>query len=181
VAEPKPVSEKPNLVAVAADPQAEARPESGAAPQASAGAAAPQAAKAAPASGQATPASGAPKQQKGQATPASGAPKQQKGTRWGMWLLVLLVAAGGVTAWVQTQRLTRAEGRVTALSEQVLGLQSQLSAANTQIHTYEMQRGQVREAVSDIAQRVLMLNELVGGANPPAATPGAETEAETAP
>lgn len=176
MAEPKPVSEKPNLVAVAPEQTAEDRPESaakppagGPAPKAAAGDAASQAPKATPAPGK--------------AAPASASPKPQKGARWGMWLLVLLVAAGGVTAWVQTQRLTQAEGRATALSEQVLGLQSQLSAANTQLHTYEMERGQVREAVSDIAQRVLMLNELVGGSSAPGSSsaPPTTPEVESAP
>ena len=64
---------------------------------------------------------------------------------------------------------------MTALSEQVLGLQAQLSAANTQIQTYEMQRGQVREAVSDIAQRVLVLNEMLGGPAGPVAGPETPT------
>jgi hypothetical protein len=89
-------------------------------------------------------------------------------------LLVALVAVTAITTWVQSQRLDRAEARANALSEQVLGLEAQLSAANTQIHTYKLERGQVREAVSDITQRVLVLNELVGGATEAAPPPGAE-------
>ena len=148
MAEPKP-AEKANLAAVP-------EPKPGAAPKPA------QTPKAAPAAAKASPAA-APARQ-----------KKQQGTRWGLWLLVVLFLAAGVFGWYQTQQLTAAEGRITALSEQVLGLEAQLAAANLQIHTYEMQQQQVREAVSDLSQRILLLGELVGG--PAEVSPPAEPE-----
>ena len=158
MAEPKPSSEKPNLVAVPGEQKTGSKPESQAPPSAGNS----QAARTSP-----TPT---------KASPSPAAPRERKGTRWVTWLLLLLLGVAAVTAFVQSQRLAGAEQRATALSEQVLGLEAQLSAANTQIHTFEMERGQVREAVSDIAERVLLLNELVGGPLVPAAVPQVQVE-----
>jgi len=100
--------------------------------------------------------------------PAPPQPAEQKrGSRLGLLLLLLVAVAAGVAALVQTQRLQDANARAGALSEQVIGLEAQLSVANTQIATYEMQRGRVREAVSDLSERVLLLGELVAGDGTP--------------
>jgi hypothetical protein len=147
VAEPKPASEKPNLIAVPSEPRTGSdAPSAGSTP---------------------SPARPAP-------LPAN--PQEKKGPPWGLWLLAGLLAVATVVGWVQSERLAQSEARVTALSEQVLGLEAQLSVANTRIHTFEMERGEVREAVSDIAQRVLLLSELVGGPTEPAAAPEAASE-----
>jgi hypothetical protein len=74
---------------------------------------------------------------------------------------------------VQTQRLDLATARATALSEQLIGLGAQLSAAHTQLATYEMQRGQVREAVSDISLQVMLLQEMVADDTSPPGPPKA--------
>ena len=95
-----------------------------------------------------------------------------KRSRLGLWL-ALVAAAAAVAALVQTQRLDLVTARATALSEQVIGLEAQLSAANTQIATYEMQRGQVREAVSDISLRVMLLQEMVADDTSPTGPPEA--------
>ncbi|MGH0031130.1 MAG: hypothetical protein ACQGVC_15150 [Myxococcota bacterium] len=114
------------------------------------------------------------------AAPQAQEKEQEKGTRWGLWLLVALLVGVGAAAWIQTERLTTAEGRITALEDQVVASQAQLSAANLQIQTFEMERAQVREAVSDLSERVLLLNELVGGPSPVAPPPEAAPEAAPA-
>ncbi len=98
----------------------------------------------------------------GRATPAqTAAAAEPKRSRLGLRLLTLGAIAAAVAALVQTQRLQEVTARATALSEQVIGLGAQLSAAHTQIASYEMQRGQLREAVSDISLRVLLLGEML--------------------
>ncbi len=105
----------------------------------------------------------------GKATPAQTAPAAEpKRSRHGLWLLALVAIAAAVAALVQTQRLALVTAHATSLSEQVTGLGAQLSAAHTQIATYELQRGQVREAVSDISLRLLLLQEMVADEASPA-------------
>ena len=94
-----------------------------------------------------------------QGAPASGEPEKRSNTA--LWILVVVALAIGVFGLHQTQQLEAAQAKNAALSDQVVGLEAQLSAANTQISTMEMQRGQVREAVSDLSERVLLLSELV--------------------
>ncbi len=108
----------------------------------------------------------------GKATPAQTVPAEPKRSRLGLWLALVAVAAA-VAALVQTQRLDLATARATALSEQVIGLGAQLSAANTQIASYEMQRSQVREAVSDISLQVMLLQEMVADDTSPTGPPEA--------
>ena len=94
----------------------------------------------------------------GRASPAAAPAQKRGGSPLLVWLLVL---AASVAALVQTQRVEQAGARIETLSDQVIGLEAQLSAAITQVHTLEMQRGQVREAVAEISESVLLLNELV--------------------
>jgi hypothetical protein len=101
----------------------------------------------------------------GRATPARAA-EASKRSRGRLWLLLLAFLVATASVFVQSQRLAESQAVASALSEQVTGLQAQLAAAHTQIATYELQRSQVREAVSDLWDRVLLLGELVGRDSP---------------
>lgn len=92
--------------------------------------------------------------------PPAGAPSEPQRDRRGrifMWLfavavVLLLLAFYGLSA--QTRR-------VEALSGQVEGLELQLSAANAQLRSYDMQLELVRESVVDVLQQMSVLHELV--------------------
>ena len=108
-----------------------------------------------------------------ESTPARTAKQKRKGSSTGLWLLAALALCLGVFALWQNQQLTQASERIVTLEDRVLGLGSQLSAAHTQIQTYEMQRGLVRDAVTDISDRMNVLREMVG-AGPALATDATE-------
>ena len=113
--------------------------------------------------------------------PRSGS-QQRKGSNTGLWILCVLALALGTFALWQSQQLTQANDRIATLEDRVLGLDSQLWAAQTQIQTYEMQRGLVREAVTDISDRMNALREMVGAGPAVASALEAEPVApETAP
>lgn len=92
---------------------------------------------------------------------AAAAPPRRRGRLPLVWLLALAAAIAVVAALVQSQRLQQAGARIATLEERVVTLEAELSAAHTQIDTLEMQRSQVREAVADLSERVLLLSELV--------------------
>ena len=93
-------------------------------------------------------------------TPARGS--SEKGSSTGLWLLGALALVLGLFALWQSEQLTTANERIANLEERVVGLDTQLVAAQTQISTYEMQRGLVRDAVTDISDRMNALREMVG-------------------
>jgi hypothetical protein len=92
--------------------------------------------------------------------------QERKGSNTGLWILGALVLVLGAFALWQSQQLSQANERIATLEDRVLGLDSQLWAAQTQIQTYEMQRGLVREAVTDISDRMTALREMVGALGP---------------
>jgi TolA-binding protein len=95
-------------------------------------------------------------------TPSRSGSQERKGRSSGLWILGALVLVLGAFALWQSQQLSQANERIATLEDRVLGLDSQLWAAQTQIQTYEMQRGLVREAVTDISDRMTALREMVG-------------------
>lgn len=119
-------------------------------------------------------------------TPSRRGSDESEGTSMTLWVVGALAILLGVFALWQTEQLGAANERIGVLEDRVLGLDTQLMAAQTQISTYEMQRGLVRDAVTDISDRMNVLREMVG-AGPAipsalAATPVVpEAAAETAP
>lgn len=95
-------------------------------------------------------------------TPARAGSQERKRSNRGLWILAALAVVLGIFALWQSQQLTEAGARIVTLEDRVVGLESQLSSAHTQIQTYEMQRGLVRDAVTDISDRMNLLREMVG-------------------
>jgi hypothetical protein len=81
-------------------------------------------------------------------------------------VLALLVFASAALI-VQTQRVSNKAARIAALEGQVEGLSVQLSAANTQIATYDMQMLLIRSTVASITDQMANLSDLVGTAPVP--------------
>jgi len=107
------------------------------------------------------------------AAPAgTGTGTARQGSRIGTWLLVALLAIAMVWGGFQTQQVEALGKRNTALSEQVQGLEVQLSATNLQIQTYEMQQELIREVTTDLAEQVGRLQALVD----PLPAPAVQTE-----
>jgi len=73
--------------------------------------------------------------------------------------ILLVLALGGLYA--QTQRATAQAEQIGVLTNQVEGLQVQLSAANTQIATYDMQIALVQDSVRDMYEKMGSLLDLV--------------------
>jgi len=97
-----------------------------------------------------------------ESTPARTGAKEPKRSNTGIWILAAIAGLLAIFALWQSQQLTDAGARIVTLEDRVLGLESQLSSAHTQIQTYEMQRGLVRDAVTDISDRMNLLREMVG-------------------
>jgi uncharacterized protein HemX len=102
-------------------------------------------------------------------TPTRGGSQEKRGSNTSLWIVAALALVLGMFGMWQNQQLTQANDRITTLEDRVLGLDSQLSSAHTQIQTYEMQRGLVRDAVTDLSDRMNALREMVG-AGPALAT-----------
>jgi uncharacterized protein HemX len=94
--------------------------------------------------------------------------REKRGSRVLPWLLAALLVVALVWAGLQSQQLQVAEQRSLALSEQVQGLEVQLSAATLQIQSFEMREELVRSVTADLAEQVGRLQELVSPAPPPA-------------
>ena len=88
-----------------------------------------------------------------------------------VWVLLGLIAVLLGAAVLQTERLDRMTDRATRLAADLDAVQIELAGARTQIRSFEMQRQLVQESVTDLAQRVSLLDELVrtDPASPPAA------------
>ena len=95
-------------------------------------------------------------------TPARSGSDASSGSSKGLWIVGALALLLGLFSMWQGEQLTAANERIAALEDRVLGLDTQLIAAQTQISTYEMQRGLVRDAVTDISDRMNALREMVG-------------------
>ncbi len=95
-------------------------------------------------------------------TPARSGSDERRGSSTSLWVIGALAVVLGLFAMWQTEQLGAANERISALEDRVLGLDTQLLAAQTQISTYEMQRGLVRDAVTDISDRMNALREMVG-------------------
>jgi uncharacterized protein HemX len=80
-------------------------------------------------------------------------------TLFGLVVVLLLLALGGLYA--QTQRATAQAEQITLLNNQVEGLEVQLSAANTQLATYDMRLTLVQSSVRDMYEKMGSLLELV--------------------
>jgi hypothetical protein len=96
---------------------------------------------------------------------------ERHGVSWsafGLAVALLLLAIIGLV--VQTQRVSDQAEQIGLLNGQVEGLQLQLSAANTQLATYDMQLTLVRTTVAAMYEQMTNLNELVS-TNPFAAEP----------
>jgi hypothetical protein len=92
-----------------------------------------------------------------------------------VWVLLGLLAVTLGAAVVQTERLDRMSDRAVRLAADLDATQIELAGARTQIRSFEMQRQLVQESVTDLAQRVSLLDELVrtDPAPPPIAPPPA--------
>jgi hypothetical protein len=76
-------------------------------------------------------------------------------------LVVALLALAFVGLLAQTWHVQNQAEQIGLLIGQVEGLEVQLSAANTQIATYDMQRSLVQSSVSRIFEQLVELQELV--------------------
>lgn len=116
--------------------------------------------------------------QKGPERPSAPAARPaRKGVSRGVFaLVVVLLVLSVVGLFVQTQRVAAQGEQIATLAGQVEGLQFQLSAANTQIATYDMQRSLVRSSVADLMTQVSSLAELVNS-DPLGPAPPESTEA----
>ena len=102
-------------------------------------------------------------------TPAAGSGTSAKqGSHTVTGVLAALLAGVLVWATLQSPQLQALGERNTALSEQIQGLEVQLSATTLQIQTYAMQQELVRTVAADLAEQVARLQELVIPAPPPA-------------
>lgn len=105
------------------------------------------------------------------ATPASAASRPaetRSGSRWLVWLLAGLLVVTAVWAGLQSRDLQAAQQQNQALSEQVQGLEVQLSAATLQVQTYELREELVRSVATQLAEQVGRLQELVSPSPSPA-------------
>jgi len=96
---------------------------------------------------------------------------ERTGVSWnafGLAVALLLFATAGLIA--QTQRVSNQAEQIGLLNGQVEGLQVQLSAANTQLATYDMQLTLVRATVAEVSQQMADLSDLVN-TNPFASEP----------
>lgn len=73
-------------------------------------------------------------------------------------VLCLLAVIG---LYAQTQRVTTQADQIAVLGNQIEGLEVQLSAANTQIATYDMQLSLVQDSVRDMYEKMGSLLDLV--------------------
>jgi len=96
-----------------------------------------------------------------EARPAPARPARKGVSRVVFALVVVLLLMSLVGLYVQTQRVAAQDEQIANLAGQVEGLEFQLSAANTQIATYGMQRTLVRSSVADLLTQVTSLAELV--------------------
>jgi hypothetical protein len=112
----------------------------------------------------------APRQRPGSApAPApAGRGRERKGSQVVGWLLLCLLVVSGVWGVLQAQQVETLGARNMALSEQIQGLEVQLSATNLQIQSYEMQQDLIRSVTADLAAQVGRLQALVDPAPPPA-------------
>jgi tetrahydromethanopterin S-methyltransferase subunit B len=133
-------------------------------------------------------------------TPSSRLPAQhdpdRRGVSWGVfWISVALLVLAVAAVIVQTQRVQNQAEQIEALNGRVQGLEVQLSAANTQLATYDMQFDLVRTSVDSLFDQLTKLQALVNsnpltseptspGAEPgaaPASQPSAESTLPTPP
>jgi hypothetical protein len=108
----------------------------------------------------------APRQRPGSAPAGRG--RERKGSQIVGWLLFGLLVVSGVWGVLQAQQVETLGARNMALSEQIQGLEVQLSATNLQIQSYEMQQDLIRSVTADLAAQVGRLQALVDPAPPPA-------------
>jgi uncharacterized protein HemX len=98
--------------------------------------------------------------------------RAKRGARRVIWLLAALLVVALSWAGLQSQQLQAAQQRNLALSEQIQGLEVQLSAATLQLHGYEMRQELVRSVATELQEQVNRLQELVNPAPPPAVETG---------
>ncbi len=80
---------------------------------------------------------------------------ERDGVSWNaFWIAAALLVFACGALIVQTQR-------VSSLSEQVEGLEVQLSAANAQLESYDRQLSLIRSTVASVVDQVTNLSELV--------------------
>ena len=98
----------------------------------------------------------------------AGKGRERKGSQIVGWLLFGLLVVSVVWGVLQTQQVGTLGARNMALSEQIQGLEVQLSATNLQIQSYEMRQDLIRTVTADLAAQVGQLQALVDPAPPPA-------------
>ena len=104
------------------------------------------------------------------------------GVSWGVFGIVAALLVFAIAALlVQTQHVSNQAAEIGALSDQVEGLDAQLSAANARLAGYDRQLGLIRANVSSLVDQVTALSELVQPSPvppPPVAAPAPPPNAD---